>query len=134
MRVLVLDEDDAVREALRLLLEDAGHLVLDVTDAPAALGVLRACADPCAALFDVPPRTGRHNASFFTCVAAEPALAARHAYVCMTTNVARLDPALRRELAAYHVPVLAKPFDVDVLLRTLVQMAAYLPRPHALVR
>lgn len=56
MRVVVLDEDDAVREALRLLLEDAGHHMLETADAPAALAALRACAEPCVALFDVPPR------------------------------------------------------------------------------
>ena len=134
MRVVVLDEDDAVREALRLLLEDAGHHMLETADAPAALAALRACAEPCVALFDVPPRAGRHEAPFFTRVAADPALVARHAYVCMTTSVPRLDPALRRQLAAYCVPVLAKPFDVDMLLRTLARAALHLPRPHMLVR
>ena len=79
-------------------------------------------------------RAGRHEAPFFTRVAADPALVARHAYVCMTTSVPRLDPALRRQLAAYCVPVLAKPFDVDMLLRTLARAALHLPRPHMLVR
>jgi len=134
MRVLVLDEDDAVREALRLLLEDAGHCVLEATDTLAALAVLRSRAHFCVALFDVPPCAGRRDAEFFTRVAADPALATRHAYICMTTSVARLDLALRRQLAAYCVPVLAKPFDVDMLLRTLAQTAASLPCPHALAR
>ena len=39
--VLVVDDDPLIREMLRFVLEDAGHLVREAPDGEAALGVLR---------------------------------------------------------------------------------------------
>ena len=45
-RMLVVDDDVAIRHALRLLLEDEGLAVAEVADGRAALAILRAASLP----------------------------------------------------------------------------------------
>ncbi|HEV8193084.1 MAG TPA: response regulator [Ktedonobacterales bacterium] len=40
-RVLLVDDDQAIRETLRFVLEDAGYQVLEASDGSAALRALR---------------------------------------------------------------------------------------------
>jgi CheY-like chemotaxis protein len=51
-RVLVIDDDDATRVAMRALLEDAGYPVLEATDADTALDVLRTSQEGLVVVFD----------------------------------------------------------------------------------
>src|SRR5260370_34813709 len=59
-RVLVVDDDVAIRHALRLLLEDEGLAVAEAADGRAALAILRAASDPYVVLLDqmMPPLDG----------------------------------------------------------------------------
>jgi CheY-like chemotaxis protein len=50
--VLVVDDDVAIRHALRLLLEDEGLAVAEAADGRAALAILRAASDHYVVLLD----------------------------------------------------------------------------------
>jgi DNA-binding NtrC family response regulator len=128
-RVLVVDEDVDVREALRLLLEDAGYLVLEAADAAAGVALLRTCRDGLVVLFDE-RGAGPRGDSLFVAASAEASLLKRHAYVCLTTSVTRLEPALHILFIAWSVPVLPKPFDLDVLLGTVSEAESRLVAAH----
>jgi CheY-like chemotaxis protein len=121
---MVLDEDAGIRQALSLVLDDAGYEVLSVGDADVAAALLRRSRDCVVVLFDVPGvrHAGRENPEAFARVAAEPSLAARHAFICMTTSVQGLPPSLRLLLLSRGIPVLAKPFDIELLLQTVAQV------------
>ena len=115
MRTRVLEEDDALRETLVMILEELGHDVRAFGRADAALDSLRANAAGTIVLFGVPPQDRNGGASFFLRMVREDAMAARHGYVCLTTSVSLFTPALRDALSAWSVPVVLMPFDLDTI-------------------
>jgi CheY-like chemotaxis protein len=120
--VLVVDDDRYTRDALRLALEDAGHAVMEAADGESALAVLGATSDGLVVLLDqmMPKMTGL---DVLHAAARDVGLARRHAYVLLTASPhlgrAHLD-ALDGQL---HVALVAKPFDLDVLLEAVEQAA-----------
>lgn len=124
VRVLVADDDRAIRETLRAVLEEEGYAVVEAADGGRALEILRAQAAPHVVLLDLrmPVMDG---AAVLRTVAADERLATRHAYAIITANPelvpAALDGAKGRLLS---VPVILKPFDLDAVLET-VERAAY---------
>jgi CheY-like chemotaxis protein len=117
-RVLVVDDDEAIRETLRLLLEDEGYLVNEAPDGVCALEVLRESPTPLVVLLDfMMPRLD--GAGVLRAVVQDPALATRHAYVLVTANVHALPKALIGLLASLCAPILPKPLDLDDLLETV---------------
>jgi DNA-binding NtrC family response regulator len=115
VRTLVLEEDDSLRETLVMILEELGHDVRAFARADAALDSLRANAAGMIVLFGVPPQDRNGGASFILRMVREDAMPARHSYICLTTSVSLLTPALRNALSAWSVPVVSIPFDLDAL-------------------
>src|SRR5262245_51918255 len=107
--VLVVDDDEATREVLRLMLEDAGYTVTEAADGIAALDVLHASATPLNTLLDLDlPRAD--GLALLTAVANEPTLAARHRFILLTA-VARERVQHTDEIRArLGSPVVLKPF------------------------
>ena len=127
--VLVIDRDEAVREAMELVLADEGYAVWAVASSAAGLAMLLASSHPMVVLFDVVPQQHlAHEANGVALVDAvrqEPTALRHHAYIMMTTA-----PELATELAGtvpppLTIPVLRKPFDLSELLRTVAE-AVYL--------
>jgi CheY-like chemotaxis protein len=116
--VLIVDDDDAIREALRYALEDAGHMVSEATDGLAALRFLRRSTDHIVALVDL-MMPGLDGAGLLGAVAGDAQLSARNAYILMTANPKTLPLAFANLLVDLDVPFLPKPFDVDDLLRVV---------------
>lgn len=115
-RVLVVDDDPAIREALRALLEDAGYAVDEARDGEAALALLtERTIVPYVVLTDhqMPRLDG---ARMLRRIASDPALVARHAYLLMTASNRHADPEVRRTLAALDAPIIRKPFDLDEIV------------------
>jgi CheY-like chemotaxis protein len=126
VQVLIFDEDDAIREIVRVALEGEGYGVLEAASPQAALDQLRASPGPVVVLFNnVLP--GRGDAAFLRAVLADSDLLARHVYVCFTANPTRILPELLDTLGRLGIPVITKPFDLDVLFATVKGAAEHIP-------
>jgi two-component system chemotaxis response regulator CheY len=118
--VLIVDDDADIRMTMRTLLEDfGGHTVLEAADGVSALEQLRASEDALVVLLDLlmPKLDG---IGVLQAVAADARLATRHAYVLVTVS-RKAESATRLASLALAVPVVAKPFDISVLLETVAE-------------
>lgn len=113
--VLIVDDDEAIRDSLRLVLEDAGYPTRDAEDAETALAMLREHEPSMVVLLDL-IMPGMDGEAFLGVVTRDDGLADRHAYVLMTAAHQRLTPDITATLARVSGHVLEKPFDLDVLL------------------
>jgi CheY-like chemotaxis protein len=122
LRVLVVDDDAALRRMLNMVLADAGWDVLEAKDGIEAVAMLYSCPYRLVVLLDwkMPEMSGEEVLEL---VKANPELARRHAYVFITANAAALTPQLNELLRGLCVPVVAKPFSLLDLLDTVEQQA-----------
>src|SRR5258706_3067354 len=119
VRVLVVDDDYAIRETIRALLEDEGYAVVEAQDGMAALESLRD-GPPSVVLLDLMmPRLD--GAGVLGAVAGDKRLASRHAYVLVTATSQTLPLAFVNLLSNLAIPVLRKPFDIDAVLDAVAQ-------------
>lgn len=123
--VLVIDNDDAIRETLRLALEDEGYAV-STTCCPAdAMELLLTSADRMVVLFDAGvPRVSDGQVSALASL--EDPLLRRHAYICMTTSAVLMHPDLHGALSTLAVPIIEKPFDADTLVAAVREAQEHL--------
>ena len=124
--VLVADDDPAIRETVRDILEAAGYGVLNAQNGIEALDLLRATSPPLVVLLDLqmPKLDG---AGVLRVVAANKKLATRNRYLLMTARVRSLPLAFAHLLFRLHILVLPKPFDVDQVLTMVADAAHMLP-------
>ena len=113
--VLVVDDDEAIRDTLRFALEDSGYVVSEASDGLAALKALRAAPNRTVVLLDL-MMPGLDGAGVLGAVAGDQRLATQHAYILVTASTKTLTLAFANLLTSLSVPILNKPFDVDVLL------------------
>jgi CheY-like chemotaxis protein len=123
-RVLVVDDEQDIRDALRFILEDAGHEVLEATDGENALQVLRASQSSLVVVLDLlMPRLS--GIDVLQQVIADPHMKDRHAYLLMTADNALLRQQADTLLAQVSAQVIGKPFDIDALLNMIDQAARF---------
>jgi CheY-like chemotaxis protein len=125
--VLVVDDDQPVRETIRLVLEDEGHSVTEVGEGDGAVALLKASPESLVALVDLHlgPWTGINPV--LTALAIEPALADRHSYIWMTAESLERAEEATSPVRRYGVRLLTKPWDLDVLLDAVADAAQNLP-------
>jgi len=116
--VLVVEDDEATREALCYLLEDSGYQVSEAANGLRALEYLRANAGHCVVLADwwMPEMDGLR---LLDTIAHTPALANRYTFILMTaayTPALMEQPTLRLLTHQRLLRLLRKPFDIDVVL------------------
>jgi CheY-like chemotaxis protein len=118
--VLVVDDDSAIRDVARLVLEDAGYIVMEAVNGEAALAMLRASNEPLVVLLDdlMPKLDGL---GVLCVAAANPSIARRCSFILMTGSARLLSPSLAPELQPLHIQLLPKPFDADVLVERVEQ-------------
>lgn len=122
IEVLVVDDDHAIRDTLRLVLEEEGYAVSEAADGVAALEILRAASQPQVVLLDL--RMPRVDGSrVLSDIAADARLAGRDAFILITANLDTLPLAVVTLLDRLDVPVLPKPFDMDELLGAVAAAA-----------
>ncbi len=123
--VLVASDDHLMSGLLDALLSDAGFRVELFNSGGALLERLRPAAESCVVLLSLrwPPLTSQ---MVLTVVGLDRVLATRHAYILLT---ARHDMLCADEwdlLTQLAVPVVPKPFDIDVLVQSVATAAARL--------
>ncbi len=126
VRVLVVDDDELLRQALRSALEDEGHPVIEAPDGVVALDILRAVPDPMVVITDhAMPRLD--GPSLFSFLLDDPGLALRHQFLYLTAANRVLDPAFARQLDVLGVRVFRKPFELGAFLEAVTDAATRLP-------
>ena len=120
--VLIVDDDDAIRETLRLILEDAGYTVLDECDGPSALRRLRQSRRPMVVLLDL-MMPGMSGARVLEEVANDSSLVKRYSFILVTAGNNAQIIAISRLLSSLVVPVIRKPWDIEVLLQAVAAAA-----------
>ena len=120
--VLIVDNDQDLRETIRYIIEDAGYPVLEARDGVEALDMLQAQLAPLIVLTDhhMPRLDGP---GLLRRVLGEPTLLSGNAYVYMTAGTRDLPPDLQPVLAALQVLVLFKPFSAHDLLAAVAAAA-----------
>ena len=123
--VLVVDDEQDIRDALRLILEDEGYRVIEAENGLRALDRLRMEPEGMVVLLDymMPVLDG---AGVLGTVANDGALARRHRYILMTAATKTFALAFAKLLGELGVPVMAKPFDLDRLVGVVATAVARL--------
>jgi CheY-like chemotaxis protein len=121
--VLIVEDNDGIRQTLRALLEEEDFsTVEEAGDGRHALQRLRAAPERLVVLLDLlmPQLTGK---DVLEALAADPALAGRHAVVVVTAARTTLPRSVAIAAALLNASVLAKPFDIADLLALVAQAA-----------
>lgn len=124
--VLIVDDDEPIRESLQDAMRDAGYAIVKVADGEDALDVLRATPYHAVVLLDL-MMPGMNGRSVLHILEKDTELAQRHAWIVMSadhTGLGRIPPELREQLS---LTLVKKPFDMDELLATIAQRAELLP-------
>jgi CheY-like chemotaxis protein len=123
--VLVVEDDAQVRGILAALLQEAGHEARAVNDGLEAMDALLLVPQPMVVLLDLlMPRMG--GGAILRLVAEGHASLAPHTYILVTALAGTLPNDLPPLLKQLEVPLIAKPFDADILLNTVEAAAARL--------
>jgi two-component system NtrC family sensor kinase len=118
-RVLVLDDEPSIRRFLAKALQNAGYEAVLASDGREALAILgEGTVDAMMCDHRMAGMTGTQV--FEAAVAIRPELAGR--FVFMSGDV--LNPELRDFAAAYGIGLLAKPFDLDSIGRTVRELVS----------
>lgn len=119
-RVLVVDDDAAIRHALRLLLEDEGLVVTEAADGRAALAILCAASDRYVVVLDqmMPQLDGF---GVLSAIAEDARLRRRHRFVLMTACPQTLPATLVRLASSFAIPIIAKPFEADEMIAAVTE-------------
>jgi CheY-like chemotaxis protein len=124
--VLVADDDQVIRDAVRDILEDEGYSVLIAQNGIEALDLLGSTSPPLVVLLDLqmPQLDG---AGVLRMVAANKKLATRNHFILMTAHNRSLPLAIANLLFRLHILLLPKPFDVDQVVTMVADAARMLP-------
>jgi two-component system NtrC family response regulator len=122
---LVVDDDEGIRETLRLVLEDAGYRVSEAAGGRDALAALQASAVPLVVLLDylMPKFSG---GDVLKVVVPDARLTTRHAYVLVTASPQMLPLDVAELVERLQAMILPKPFDMDALLDIVAKAALHL--------
>lgn len=128
-RILIVDDDEPIREAIRMLLEDDEYQVIEANNGLEALTIIQRSPEPLVVLLDLmmPKMNG---AEVLQAVATDHVLASRHAFFLITAATRSSAQAAVKLPTNLHVPVLAKPIDIELLLTYVAQASSRLTHRH----
>jgi DNA-binding NtrC family response regulator len=121
-RVLILDDEPAIRDFLARILQRSGHEAVLASDGLTALEFVR--NDPPDAILCDHRMAGMSGTAFHVAVAEiDPSLARR--FVFMSGDV--LNPELSDFATSRGITLLAKPFDIESVDRTVTKILGVAP-------
>jgi two-component system KDP operon response regulator KdpE len=120
--VLVIDDEETIRRAVRLTLEDVGYEVLEAPNGRVGLDLLHASHVPMVVLLDL-MMPGGSGLEFLTKLHAEPEIADRHMFIIFTAARAFAATTLLSYLPGKQLYNLPKPFAIDELIATVEEAA-----------
>jgi CheY-like chemotaxis protein len=113
--LLLVDDNEATRETIRILFEDAGYPIMEASNGQEALVLLQQSAESLVVLLDVkmPELTGEE---LLRAIFRDRQLRRRHTFILLSGSP-HLSQRLRlqRMLRALAVEVVTKPFDLAAL-------------------
>lgn len=113
--VLIVDDDESIRDAVQLILEDADHETLEASDGVTALRILRESQHRLIVLLDMSiPRL--NGVELLRVVVGDPLLKERHAYLLLTGSGEQLRREAGTLLEEASAKIVAKPFEMADLL------------------
>lgn len=120
--VCVIEDDEAIRETLRSLLEDAGYQVIEARDGRSGFTILCESAERLIALVDykLPALDG---CDLLELVANDEALRDRHAFIFVTASPQRAEEDCGDTLEELNAPIVPKPFHIDEVLDAVANAA-----------
>src|SRR5579862_22167 len=126
--VLIVDDEQEIRDVLREALEDAGYTVSEVSNGLEGLAALRTASGSCVVLLDqIMPKLD--GLGLLRALQSELEVARRHAYLLLTARP-RLSLPVLGAPSSIFLSQLRKPFDLDELLERIDQAAQFLNRPR----
>jgi DNA-binding response OmpR family regulator len=114
-KVFIIEDDDAIREALRFVLTDAGYEVFEAPDGVVGLDLLRLATEPAVVILDLmmPRMSGLQLLQ--TCDQDDTLARQHHAFIVVTAGRGVAVTDFAHYLHDGHIAVVKKPFDVEVL-------------------
>lgn len=126
VEVLVVDDDDDIRDTIRLALEDMGYIVYEAPDGRPALERLQAHPQGLVVVLDL-NMPGMDGVALLHALATDPDLLARHRIIVLSARYGRTLPLAHVQLITQHAAVLVpKPFELDALLQAVATASASL--------
>lgn len=118
IRILVVDDDLAIREMLHIMLAYTGYDVLEVPDGTKALEIIHSSPEPLVVLLDLMMPT-QSGLDVLYSVERNAELACRHGFILFSAS--REIETLSSEPIVHRldIPLIAKPFDMHTLLDTI---------------
>ncbi|MGZ3582200.1 MAG: response regulator [Ktedonobacterales bacterium] len=123
--ILIVDDDDGIRETLRFMLEDAGYGVIEAENGIEALDLLCASQQPMVVLLDV-KMPALNGEQVLEAVAKDLHGLQHHAYVVVTASPQALTPRMMELISQLTIPFVSKPFSMDQLLDAIERAASRL--------
>jgi CheY-like chemotaxis protein len=122
VHVLIADDDNCIRETMRLVFEDEGYQVDEASNGKVTLELMRGSPDPYVVLLDLMmPQLG--GADVLAIMAEEVDLSRRHAVLLVTASSCAAQGILGNLPERLRVPLIRKPFDLDVVLALVAKCA-----------
>ena len=126
--VLVVDDDEELREIVAECLRDAGYRVYEAPDGQPALERLRSHPGGLVVLLDL-MMPGMDGYAVLEALAADTPRAKRHAYILFSASRKTLPSRMAEALQQLNVSALPKPFDLDEMLAAVQTAATRLREP-----
>jgi CheY-like chemotaxis protein len=129
VHVLIADDDNCIRETMRLVFEDEGYQVDEASNGKVTLELMRRSPDPYVVLLDLmmPQLSG---ADVLAIMAEETELSRRHAVLLLTASSCAAQGILGGLPERLRVPLIRKPFDLDTVLSLVANCAQRLVTPE----
>jgi CheY-like chemotaxis protein len=113
--VLVADDDVDIRQTLRTVLEDEGYQVDEAPNGRTSLELIRAATAPYVVVLDLMmPLLG--GAAVLAAISQDEVLSLKHAILLVTASTYAVEAVLGELLQRLQIPLIRKPFDLDILV------------------
>ena len=121
--VCLIEDDEGIREVLRMLLEDAGYRVHEAADGLSGYALLCDALEPVVALVDhkLPALDG---CDLLELIATDERLRAWHVFIFVTASPHHAEQDCGETLDELDTPILPKPFDIDDVLDAVAAAVA----------